>query len=124
MRLILIHPCGFDLNAKAVRRAGLDYWKYLSITEYASWKDFIQQENPLHLIAFTSHATTSLYSYEIPANAYFIFGPESTGLTPELLNSIPTHKKLPILNPKIRSLNLSNVVTACCYEAYRQLISQ
>ena len=46
LRLILIHPLAFDISEKAVRRAGLDYWKYVDLTEYASFDEFLAQENP------------------------------------------------------------------------------
>ena len=66
LRLILIKPYGFDLSEKAVRRAGLDYWKYADITEYDSWSDFIDGEKPSReSLLFFENATGKLV-YDAP----------------------------------------------------------
>lgn len=120
IRLILIRPYGFNLDEKSVRRAGLDYWKHLQLVEYNSWEEFIQMESPQQLLAFSARSERSFFETQIGDKSYFIFGPESSGLSQEILDQTPS-VHLPIPNPKIRSLNLSNIVTTCCYEAYRQL---
>jgi tRNA (cytidine/uridine-2'-O-)-methyltransferase len=120
IRLILIKPYGFNLDEKAVRRAGLDYWKHLKLTEYENYTQFLTQESPESIFALSAKAEKSFYQTNIPKNSYLLFGPESSGLPEQMTKNLNTIK-LPIDNPIIRSLNLSNAVTSCCYEAYRQL---
>lgn len=120
IRLILIRPYGFDLSEKSVRRAGLDYWKHIKLTEYNDWKEFLESESPKNLIALSARASTSFFEQSIKEDSYLIFGGESKGLPEEIKNSVNSFA-LPIINSHIRSLNLSNTVTACCYEAFRQI---
>jgi len=47
MELILIRPYGFDITEKSVRRAGLDYWQHVRLSEYDSWASFIAERQPL-----------------------------------------------------------------------------
>lgn len=122
--LILIHPLGFDINEKAVRRAGLDYWKEITLTEYNSFEEFMTNEKPSHdaLHLFTKKASRNIFETNIKENSYLIFGPESVGLSDEILKN---HKdncvSFPILNENIRSLNLASIVTAAGFEAVRQI---
>ncbi len=120
IRLILIKPYGFELSEKALRRAGLDYWQYLELTEYQSWQDFISSEKPQHLIGLSANATKTFFSTQLQPSSYLVFGPESRGLPLDITSKIDSYK-LPIVNEHVRSLNLSNAVTTCCYEAFRQL---
>lgn len=127
--LILIHPLGFDLDEKAVRRAGLDYWKHVQLTEFADWDQFksIQKPSPQELCLFSSHATTSYFEHRFkddnsPVEHYYlVFGGETAGLPASITDS---HKdrlfKLPMFSEHVRSLNLSNAVTAVAYEGIRQ----
>ncbi|MEC7277441.1 MAG: tRNA (cytidine(34)-2'-O)-methyltransferase [Bdellovibrionota bacterium] len=118
-RLHLIHPLGFDLNEKSVRRAGLDYWKHVDLTEHQSYEDFLKKESPKHLYFFTAHAKKSLFDAQFNENSYLVFGKESKGLPQELCPEEASYK-LPILSPHIRSLNLASCATAAAYECYRQ----
>lgn len=120
-RLHLIHPLGFDLNEKAVRRAGLDYWKYVDIKEHASWEDFQREENPKELFYFSGRASKNVFEAKFKKNAYLIFGKESKGL-PEHFKDTEKSFKLPIESSHIRSLNLASAATAVSYECYRQLL--
>ena len=120
--LILIRPYGFELSDKSVRRAGLDYWKHLTITEYQNWDEFITNEQPENIYYFSSNTEKSLYQENFAGNSYLVFGSESKGLPTSLLSSLDNNiLKLPIYNKVIRSLNLSNAVCAVCYEVNRQL---
>ncbi len=124
IRLILIKPYGFDIDEKSVRRAGLDYWKYLKLTEYDSWEHFYSDENPdsnqLHF--FSKKAGTTLFQAEFQENAYLIFGSETKGLPGFLREEFPERfRYLPMFSDKIRSLNLSNVATTVAYECLRQI---
>lgn len=111
------------MSEKAVRRAGLDYWKYASIKEHESWEDFLKTENPTNLIFFSRFAQQKPF-YEAPydENCYLIFGSETKGLPQEILEaSTECTYALPMFSEHIRSLNLANTVTTAAYECLRQL---
>lgn len=122
--LILIHPLGFDIDEKAVRRAGLDYWKDISLTEYQSFDEFMDKERPsneqLHL--FTKKSESNIFKTVLAKDCYLIFGCESKGLPTELLEKYSDRTvSFPILNDDIRSLNLASIVTAAGFETIRQI---
>lgn len=122
MELILIKPYGFSLDEKSVRRAGTDYWKHVTLFEYDSWAAFIAARQPArdHLYFFEEHGAQSIYEPEFQNDAYLVFGCESAGLPATLLNGVEDRVfHLPMLNPKVRSLNLANVATAVIYQAMR-----
>ncbi len=122
LELILIKPYGFSLDEKAVKRAGTDYWKHVTLSEYDSWDAFIAQRNPPqdHLYFFEEHGAQSFYAPEYQEDAYLVFGCESAGLPPELLAGKEDRVfNLPMLSPLVRSLNLANVATAVVFQAMR-----
>ena len=125
LRLILIRPYGFDLSEKAVRRAGLDYWKYVDLTEYDSFAEFINREEalPEQLIFFSRFAEKYYYHAPYSKDCYLIFGSETSGLPEDIFKVYPQNfYKLPMYSEHIRSLNLANTATAVAYEALRHLI--
>ena len=119
-RLHLIEPLGFSLSEKALKRAGMDYWKDLDVTVYDDWKDFCDR-NPGAKIYYATTKAKHVYSevnYE--ADAYIMFGKESAGIPEEILvENEENCIRIPML-PDIRSLNLSNSVAIVLYEALRQ----
>ena len=122
-RLILIRPYGFDISEKACRRAGLDYFKHVALTEYDDWDSFIKGETPDQnsLFFFSKKATTSYFDARFHENSYLVFGSETKGLPPTLFKLYPERFfSIPMLSTKVRSLNLSNAATAVAYEALRQ----
>lgn len=123
LRLIIIHPIAFDLSEKAVRRAGLDYWKHVEIVEYKNWEEFIQNENPSNLIFFSRFKQQRpYYSAPYEKNCYLVFGSETKGLPNEILETHATETyALPMFSEHIRSLNLANAATSAAYEALRQI---
>jgi len=120
--LILIRPYGFDLSEKAVRRAGLDYWKYVKLKEYDCFKDFLDSENPHDKMAFFSKTSKkSYFDADFKRIEYLIFGSETKGLPQETFSSFADDfYTIPMFSDKIRSLNLSNAATTVAYEALRQ----
>lgn len=123
--LILIHPLGFELSEKAVRRAGLDYWKSVQLSEYSSWDEFLQQTSPTpeQLCLFSSHASENYFSIDFKQekHQYLVFGGETAGLPASITSKLSQRLyTLPMYSEKVRSLNLSNVVTAVAYEGVRQ----
>lgn len=126
LELILIHPLGFDISEKSVRRAGLDYWKHVRLSEYDSWTAFLEARAPREDQVFlfeNGGEGGSVYEPDYPSDAYLIFGKETKGLPSEVLNG-RAHRTfhLPMRSPHIRSLNLSNAATAVIYQAMRSFL--
>ena len=121
-QLHLIHPLGFEMNDKLLRRAGLDYHEWASVREYPDLGQMLEQNNQPRCFAIS---TKGHYSHTQPtyqAGDSFIFGPETRGLPNEVLNSFPAQQiiRIPMLAHS-RSLNLSNAAAIILYEAWRQL---
>lgn len=123
MELILIRPYGFELSDKTVRRAGLDYWRHVRLSEYESWPGFLADRAPPRdkLFLFEDDGTAgSVYDPDYPAGSYLVFGRETVGLPQEVLVDYPDRTyRLPMLSRQVRSLNLANAVTAVAYQAMR-----
>lgn len=123
LELILIKPYGFSIEEKAVRRAGMDYWKHVNLTEYDDWDTFVADRKPPHdsMYLFEEFGTDSLYVPDYQDDAYLVFGCESKGLPKAILDDMQDRTfHLPMLNPKVRSLNLANVATAVVFQAMRK----
>lgn len=122
MELILIHPLGFDLSDKRVKRSGLDYWPHIRLVEFASWDAFIADRTPRadQMFLFEEYAPRSFYEPDYPADAYLVFGQETKGLPAAIVDEYRTQMvNLPMRSDKVRSLNLANTVTAAAYQALR-----
>jgi tRNA (cytidine/uridine-2'-O-)-methyltransferase len=122
LELILIKPYGFSLDEKSVRRAGTDYWKHVHLSEYDSWGSFLEERSPSResLYFFEEHGAQSVYAPDYQPDAFLVFGCESRGLPPLILEGMDDRVfNLPMRNPLVRSLNLANVATAVVYQAMR-----
>ncbi|MDK3768350.1 tRNA (uridine(34)/cytosine(34)/5-carboxymethylaminomethyluridine(34)-2'-O)-methyltransferase TrmL [Staphylococcus pseudintermedius] len=120
--LHLIRPLGFSTDDKMLRRAGLDYWKYVSITYYDNIESFFEQTEGQYflLTKFGSKNHTSQDFSDVDQNCYFIFGKETTGL-PDWVKDKYDNTALRIpMNENVRALNLSNTAAILVYEALRQ----
>lgn len=119
--LHLIHPMGFDLSEKQLRRAGLDYHSWTVIKEYKNLDDFKKTAQPKRLFACSTKGATNYSVVNFVEGDAFLFGPESRGLPKDVLNSFEENYRLriPMLTTS-RSLNLSNAVAVVIYEAWRQ----
>ncbi len=122
--LHLVHPLGFDIDEKAVRRAGLDYWDELELFEYESF-DEIRRKYPEGVFFFCTTKAPNNYSkidfksYE-NKEIFLVFGKETKGLPEELLKeNLESCIRIPMKHNK-RSLNLSNSVAIVAYEVLRQ----
>lgn len=123
-RLHLIEPLGFSLDDSRVKRAGLDYWAHVDLHVWPNWETFEAQLPSLgEPYFFSTKATRSLWDAPLgaPEGVVLVFGSETAGLPAEL------HEKyrdrfvaMPILSPRVRSLNLSNSVAIAAYEVLRQ----
>ena len=119
-RLHLIEPLGFRLNAKEIKRAGLDYWPHLDVTVYADYQDFLELNPGAKIYMATTKAPHVYTEVSYEPDCYIMFGPESRGIPEEILVKHPdTSVRIPMWG-ETRSLNLSNSVAIILYEALRQ----
>jgi len=122
-RLHLIHPLGFVINDRNLRRAGMDYWKSLDVHEHADWRAFRASPlAPRRLWLFTTKTERSFWDVAYADEDGLVFGNEGSG-APEWLHEElnATRVMIPHANPALRSLNLSTAAGVACYEAVRQL---
>jgi tRNA (cytidine/uridine-2'-O-)-methyltransferase len=120
-RLHLVRPLGFRLDAKAVRRAGLDYSELADVREHASLQDCLDSLGRPRWFAFTTRGEDRHDSVEFADDDALVFGPETRGLPAEVLEACPAGRRLRIpMRVGARSLNLSNAVAVAVYEAWRQ----
>lgn len=121
-RLSLIHPLGFELDNKKLRRAGMDYRDWADVKEYQSFSEFLATEQPGHVYAFSRFAKNNYAQVSYQDGDALVFGPETRGLPASVLDTVPSENKLLIpMKAGNRSLNLSNSVAVGLYEAWRQL---
>lgn len=119
-RLHLIEPLGFKLNEKALKRAGMDYWKDLDVTTYIDYQDFLEKNPGAKIYMATTKAHKVYTEVDYESDCYIMFGKESAGIPEEiLLDYKETAVRIPMF-PEIRSLNLANSVAIVLYEALRQ----
>ena len=120
-RLHLIHPFGFVINDKNLKRSGLDYWVHLEVTEYQNVEEWMNQiQNKSRVFLMSSHATKLIYEAKFQDDDWLVFGKESVGLSQEILNQFENHLTIPMSN-LIRSYNIANSVAFVVGEAKRQL---
>lgn len=118
-QLHLIHPLGFELDDKRMRRAGLDYHEWASVIQYQDTQEFVEKNKTRRIFACTTKATKSYSDVNYKDDDMLLFGPETRGLPVEMreqYNAI----RIPMLATS-RSLNLSNSVAIILFEAWRQL---
>ena len=118
--LHLVHPLGYSLEEKHLKRAGLDYWPLLTIIEWQDSRTFFEHMEGEALYYFTTKAKRSYTSVHYPENTYLVFGKESAGLDEALLADRPERCVRIPMRGGIRSLNLSNTVAVAAYEWERQ----
>jgi len=121
-RLHLVKPLGFHLGERWLRRAGLDYWKHVEPRLHESFAAFEAELPSLGVPFFmTVEGPGNLFDMEIPDEAVFIFGSEGRGLPPAVREKYRERLvRLPIVDPRARSLNLSTAVGITLYEAMRR----
>ncbi len=120
--LHLVHPLGFSMDARQLRRAGLDYHELATVVEHPDLAACLAEVDAERLFALTTRARRSLYDARFADGDALLLGPETRGLPLEVLESLPERARLRIpLRPGNRSLNLSNAAAVALYEAWRQL---
>lgn len=120
--LHLIHPLGFDLDEKAVRRAGLDYWPRLDLREHASLGAYEDTCAGARVWAMTARGGGSPFDADLRWGDHFLFGKESVGLPPAVLERYGERRLSFPMMPGERSLNVSNVVCATVTELVGRLL--
>ncbi len=119
-RLHLIEPLGFHLTEKALKRAGMDYWKDLDVTTYINFEDFLERNPGAKIYMATTKAPHVYTDVKYEPDCFIMFGKESAGIPEEiLLEHQETAIRIPMIGD-IRSLNLGNSVAIVLYEALRQ----
>lgn len=119
-RLHLVEPCGFRINDKMIRRAGLDYWDKLDVTVYRDFEDFLERNKGAKIYMATTKAARAYTDVNYEDDCYIMFGKESAGIPESILKEYQdTCVRIPMWGD-IRSLNLSNSVAIVLYEALRQ----
>lgn len=121
--LHLIHPLGFEISDKQLKRAGLDYWKKVKVREYERIEDFFElhEGSTFYFVEDYGSKTYADLNYNKPEeDIFFIFGPETRGIPVEILKEYEDRCIRIPMGPGVRSLNLSNTVALILYEALRQ----
>ena len=124
-KLHLVHPLGFNISEKAVKRAGLDYWDKVEIEEHDSLEKFLEKYPPeKYNMFFATTKGKHVYSdidYSQMKEVFVLYGKETKGLPEWLLKRYLNTKtiRIPML-PTLRSLNLSNSVCVITYDILRQ----
>ncbi len=120
-RLHLIHPLGFSLDDKHLKRANLDYEMLNATKMYKSFNEFRDSHTQGTTYLCTTKGEVSYSSVLYNPNDNFIFGSETRGLPQEIMDQFPASQKITIpMRKGARSLNLSNAVAIIMYEAWRQ----
>lgn len=133
-KLHLVHPLGFKITDKELKRAGLDYWHLLDVKEYRDWEDFLVKSVEKEIGSsknkslksnfwfISTRGEQNIWEVDFNPGDYLIFGSESKGINENILNNIPEQSIVSIpMNGKARSLNLSTSVGIVLYEGLRQV---
>ena len=120
--LHLVKPFGFELNDTRLKRAGLDYWKHISLKVYDNIDEFYRLNPGKKMVYFSAKGKKSFWSIDFEDDLFLIFGRESSGL-PESIIDKQSHNlyKIPLFSKQIRSINLANAVSVVVYEGIRNL---
>ena len=120
--LHLVGRCGFSLDDKYLKRAGLDYWQHLDLRQHSGWEEFLQslpQSEP-SLLFFEKDGAREHWTAPYTEESYLIFGSETRGFPQEIVEKYGSFfYRIPMTGP-IRSLNLSSAAAVVLYEALRQ----
>jgi tRNA (cytidine/uridine-2'-O-)-methyltransferase len=120
-RLHLIHPFGFVINDKNLKRSGLDYWVHLDWKEYQDVAEWVAQvPDTSRVFLMSAHAEKSYLEADFRDGDWLVFGKESVGLSQAVLDQFPNHLTIP-MSPLIRSFNIANSVAFVVGEAKRQI---
>ena len=119
--LDLVHPLGFSVDDKHLKRAGLDYWPYVEIRNWENLDAFLAGVDENKLFLFTTKVHRAYFEADFPPGSYLVFGKETKGLPQEIIELYKDRcYTIPMKNEHIRSLNLAMCAGIVLYEAIRQ----
>lgn len=119
--LHLIKPLGFNTDDKTLKRAGLDYWKFVSIVYWNNLDEFLEKQDETKLFFLSKKVSRSYTEAQFTPGDFLIFGKETKGLPEDILQLYQDRcYTIPMSNPNIRSLNLAMSAGIVLYEAFRQ----
>lgn len=122
VELHLIEPLGFELDEPRLKRAGLDYREFATVTTHASLDDAIAALDGPRMFALSTRGRTRHDVPDYRDGDAFLFGPETRGLPQAVLDALPPEQRLRLpMRDNSRSLNLANSAAIVVYEAWRQL---
>lgn len=120
--LDLVHPLGFQVDDKHLKRAGLDYWPHVRINHWENFETFLGSQDERRLFFLTTKTTRSYTEARFEPGDMLIFGKETKGLPEDILTLYSDRcLTIPMSNPHIRSLNLAMSAGIVLYEALRQI---
>lgn len=121
-KLHLVGKLGFSITDKQLRRAGLDYWPHLDFVHHATWEEWwAHVPDPSRVFFFSTKAKLSLFQTQLQRGDWLVFGKETKGLDPEILERHEEAiRRIPMTGP-IRSLNVATAVAVVLFEGYRQV---
>ena len=120
--LHLVKPFGFELDDSRLKRAGLDYWRHISVKIYEGMDEFFSINNDKNMVYLSSSGEKNYCSIDYKDDMFLIFGKESVGLPKNIIaeNSDKLYK-IPIYSNHVRSLNLANAVSIVVYDGLRNI---
>ena len=119
--LDLVHPLGFSLDDRYLKRAGLDYWPHVTIRNWESMDAFLAAADERRIFFFTTKVDRPYYQASYPPGSHLVFGKETKGLSEEVIALYRDRcYTIPMQNTRIRSLNLAMCAGIVLYEALRQ----
>ena len=123
-KLHLVHPLGFSISEREVKRAGLDYWDKLEIEEHISFNKFLEkykpEENNMFFVTTKGKNVYSDINYSAMDEVFALFGKETKGLPEDVLKKYLSKTIRIPMRETLRSLNLSNSVAIVAYDIFRQ----
>lgn len=118
--LHLVGRLGFQITDAHVKRAGLDYWQYVQLTQHVDWEAFEADSAGRPMFFFSARSERNYFEAEFPPDSCLVFGCETRGLPESLLARRDQCWNIPIHDHRVRSLNLSTSIGIVLYEAIRQ----
>lgn len=123
-KLHLVGRLGFQIDDRRIRRAGLDYWQHLSLQQHDNFEECKEAVGETAIFYFSARANRPYTEATFPPGSLLVFGSESKGLPPSILEQGENCWTIPIFDPRVRSLNLATSVAIVLYEAIRQCSRQ
>ena len=120
--LHIIGVTGFKMDDRTLKRAGLDYWSEVELYRHIDLDALTRSLPDSRFVYFTTKSKRSYADFEFRSGDCLVFGPETRGLPESVLKANSEHcLTIPMPNPNIRSLNLSNSVAIALYRAIASL---